>query len=107
MNLDASSQKAPVPSKASPKYISYDEVQKHNSPESCWVIINGQVYDATSVLAWHPGGAAVILKNAGKDATYVSLPIPLSTQSRFFLLGRHLCPCIRRTRCSTYLRKPT
>lgn len=71
VNLDASSQKAPKPSKASPKYIPYEEVQKHNTRESCWVIIDGQVYDATSVLAWHPGGAAVILKNAGKDATYV------------------------------------
>ena len=77
VNLDASSRKAvPIPSKASPEYIPYEEVQKHNTRESCWVIVNGQIYDATSVLAWHPGGAAVILKNAGKDATYVHSPSP-------------------------------
>ncbi|TFY67109.1 hypothetical protein EVJ58_g1834 [Rhodofomes roseus] len=67
--------KVPKPSKAAPDYISYEEVQKHNTRESCWVIIDGQVYDATSVLQWHPGGPAVILKNAGKDATKAFVPI--------------------------------
>ncbi|KAL6305932.1 cytochrome b5-like heme/steroid binding domain-containing protein, partial [Sparassis latifolia] len=51
--------------------IFYQEVQKHNTPGSCWVIIEGQVYDATSVLKWHPAGPTVILKNSGRDATYV------------------------------------
>lgn len=32
----------------------------------CWIILNGKVYDATSVLAWHPGGASAILNYAGK-----------------------------------------
>jgi cytochrome b involved in lipid metabolism len=38
--------------------------------ESCWVIIKGQVYDVTNFLDDHPGGAAIILKYGGKDATY-------------------------------------
>jgi hypothetical protein len=38
--------------------------------ESCWVIIKGEVYDVTNFLDHHPGGAAIILKYAGKDATY-------------------------------------
>lgn len=49
--------------------VSYQEVQKHTSEDSCWVIISNQVYDATSILDTHPGGKSIILKNAGKDAT--------------------------------------
>lgn len=58
-----------------PRYISYQEVQRHNTRESCWVVIDGQVYDATSVLAWHPAGAEVILRLAGQDATKAFVPI--------------------------------
>lgn len=46
-----------------------DEVAKHNNKESCYVIVHGQVYDVTEFLPEHPGGQAIILKYAGKDAT--------------------------------------
>ncbi|KAI0787170.1 FMN-dependent dehydrogenase-domain-containing protein [Irpex lacteus] len=65
----------PPKSKEAPTYISYEEVQQHNTRESCWVIIDGQVYDATSVLRWHPAGPDVILQLAGKDATKQFIPI--------------------------------
>ena len=42
----------------------------YSSRESCWVIIKGEVYDVTDFLDDHPGGAAIILKYGGKDATY-------------------------------------
>ncbi|KAI9903074.1 hypothetical protein N3K66_002426 [Trichothecium roseum] len=45
------------------------EVAKHNTPESCWVILYGNVYDVTDFLSEHPGGSKIILKLAGKDAT--------------------------------------
>lgn len=53
------------------RLIPYSEVQKHNSVESCWVIISGTVYDVTSFIDKHPGGRNAILKAAGMDATYV------------------------------------
>ena len=68
--LDNAAKSVPKASQQSPKYISYEEVQKHNTRDSCWVIIDGQVYDATSVLRWHPAGPEVILQLAGQDATY-------------------------------------
>ena len=51
------------------KFIPYAEVQGHTTANSCWVIIDGKVYDVTGILDTHPGGRSVLLKNAGKDAT--------------------------------------
>ncbi|KAH8155498.1 uncharacterized protein LAJ45_00508 [Morchella importuna] len=51
------------------------EVAKHNSRESCWVIINNVVYDVTYFLDSHPGGSKIILKLAGQDATSEYDPI--------------------------------
>lgn len=48
---------------------------QHTSPESCWVILYGNVYDVTDFLADHPGGSKIILKLAGKDATEEYDPI--------------------------------
>lgn len=55
--------------------ISLKQVQEHNSRESCWVIIKNKVYDVTDFLPDHPGGAKIILKYAGKDATEAYEPI--------------------------------
>jgi cytochrome b involved in lipid metabolism len=41
------------------------EVAKHNSKKSCWILLDSKVYDVTSFLSKHPGGAAIILKQAG------------------------------------------
>ncbi|CAE6537965.1 unnamed protein product [Rhizoctonia solani] len=58
--------------------ISYDEVRKHNTRESCWVVIQGQVcliyhecVDITEFIPKHPGGVKPILANAGTDATEI------------------------------------
>ncbi|KAL3442645.1 FMN-dependent dehydrogenase-domain-containing protein [Aspergillus insuetus] len=51
------------------------EVAKHNSKESCWVILYGKVYDVTDFLSEHPGGSKIILKLSGKDATEEYDPI--------------------------------
>lgn len=55
--------------------ISGQEVAKHNSRESCWIIVHGNVYDVTEFLDDHPGGSKIILKYAGKDATEEYDPI--------------------------------
>ncbi|KAH6608712.1 hypothetical protein Trco_002058 [Trichoderma cornu-damae] len=51
------------------------EVAKHNTADSCWVILYGHVYDVTDFLSSHPGGAKAILQLAGKDATEEFDPI--------------------------------
>lgn len=45
------------------------EVAKHSSPSDCWMIINSKVYDVTSYLPYHPGGAGTILQYCGSDGT--------------------------------------
>ncbi|KAI1101617.1 hypothetical protein F4804DRAFT_335101 [Jackrogersella minutella] len=45
------------------------EVAKHNTISSCWIVVNGKVYDVTPYLEHHPGGAAILVKQGGRDAT--------------------------------------
>lgn len=46
-----------------------EDVAKHNSADSCYTAINGSVYDVTSFIYKHPGGAENILAICGKDGT--------------------------------------
>ncbi|KAI9316695.1 FAD binding domain-containing protein [Dichotomocladium elegans] len=46
-----------------------EDVAKHNKPDDCWVVVNGQVLDVTEFLPDHPGGKKAILLYAGRDAT--------------------------------------
>ena len=46
-----------------------EEIAKHNSDSSCWMIVGGKVYDVTSYVYQHPGGAYNILKYCGADGT--------------------------------------
>jgi len=54
---------------SSSKAWTWDELAEHKTKESCFLALYGQVIDATSFVAQHPGGEAVMLANAGKDAT--------------------------------------
>jgi cytochrome b involved in lipid metabolism len=56
-------------SESEEKYYTMEEVQKHNSRESCWTVVRGEVYDLTAWIDKHPGGADKILKLCGKDGT--------------------------------------
>jgi len=48
------------------KQFTREEIEKHDSDSDCWIVVDGTVYDATSVLPWHPGGKAAITSHAGK-----------------------------------------
>ncbi|EER10021.1 succinate dehydrogenase, putative, partial [Perkinsus marinus ATCC 50983] len=59
----------PTTSGAAGKSYTMDEISKHNSRESCWVVIDGEVLDVTDFLPDHPGGDISILNFGGRDAT--------------------------------------
>lgn len=48
------------------KQFTREEIEKHDKDDDCWLVIDNTVYDATSVLDWHPGGKAAIVGHAGK-----------------------------------------
>eukprot|EP00871_Galdieria_phlegrea_P005879 jgi/Galph1/779/GphlegSOOS_G5572.1 len=52
------------------KQYSMLEVSQHCFRHDAWIVVNGKVYNVTDFLDDHPGGEDVIVKAAGKDATY-------------------------------------
>jgi cytochrome b involved in lipid metabolism len=60
--------KATAATAAAPTYTLAD-VAKHNTAADCWSIVNGTVYDLTSWITKHPGGAEAITAMCGIDGT--------------------------------------
>ncbi|KAM0718145.1 hypothetical protein Q7P37_006477 [Cladosporium fusiforme] len=54
---------------ASNSKIAVAELDKHATPDDCWIVINGKVYDLTNFAPDHPGGPDIIYKYAGKDGS--------------------------------------
>lgn len=52
-----------------PTEYTMEEVAKHNTKETCWSVIDGQIYDLTNWIGKHPGGAGNIMKICGADGT--------------------------------------
>ena len=65
-SVDVQVQAAKQSAGAPQKQFTREEIEKHNSENDCWIVVDGKVYDATGVLSWHPGGKAPILAHAGK-----------------------------------------
>ncbi|CAF0877889.1 unnamed protein product [Brachionus calyciflorus] len=51
--------------------ISWEEVQKHNKKDDCWIVVKDIVYNVTNFKKKHPGGNKIIEFYAGQDATEV------------------------------------
>ena len=59
------------------KSFTAEEVAKHNTEDSFWLIIDNLVYDLTAFLGMHPGGELILHPYGGKDATFVIRPCGL------------------------------
>ena len=59
----------PTSPSAQPGTYTAAEVAKHNTATDCWSVVSKNVYDLTSYVSSHPGGATVIKAICGKDGT--------------------------------------
>jgi cytochrome b involved in lipid metabolism len=50
-------------------YYTMQDVSQHNSKDSCWTVVRGEVFDLTQWISRHPGGPEKILNICGKDGT--------------------------------------
>lgn len=66
---EATPSATPSESAAETTGISLAEVALHNTPEDCWSVVNGKVYDLTKFVSQHPGGADKISGICGRDGT--------------------------------------
>ncbi|TGZ81472.1 cytochrome b5 [Ascodesmis nigricans] len=51
------------------KEFTMAEVAKHRSDDSLYLVIDGDVYDVTNFVNEHPGGAKILKRVSGKDAS--------------------------------------
>ena len=49
--------------------VSLDELRRHASVKDAWTVYEGQVYDITPYLDYHPGGVEVLSGTFGGDCT--------------------------------------
>jgi len=49
--------------------VTQSQVAQHNTANNCWMIISNKVYNVTSYIPVHPGGAGTIIPYCGKDGT--------------------------------------
>ena len=54
------------------RQITAEEVAQHNTPEDCWLVIEGKVYDVTPFASEHPGGPELMTDHAGKSSEDVT-----------------------------------
>jgi len=52
-----------------PVPVTERELAMHCTAEDCWMALDGAVYNVTQYLAYHPGGAKVLLDVAGQDGS--------------------------------------
>jgi hypothetical protein len=55
-------------------------VARHATPDDCWLIVRGKVYDVTGWAAQHPGGALIFVKAGGECTQLFDSYHPLSAR---------------------------
>lgn len=69
--LQQNSKKTQITNTTTDQYTTYtvSAVATHKTKTDCWTIVNGSVYDVTSWISKHPGGAQAIVSLCGIDGS--------------------------------------
>jgi len=81
---------AAPPASSQPSGITASQVSGHSTASDCWMIVNGQVYDVTTYIPYHPGGQAAILPFCGQDATSAFVNLPHSQNAASLLASYYV-----------------
>ncbi|KAL6493984.1 Delta 8 Fatty Acid Desaturase [Orobanche gracilis] len=75
------------------KYITSEELKKHNHRQDLWISIQGKIYNVTDWAKIHPGGDIPLLNFAGQDVTDAFTAFHPGTAWKYldqFFTGYHL-----------------
>lgn len=64
------------------KTYTWLEVTEHMTEESCWLVIDGKVFDVTKYLDDHPGSRKPLLKYAGTHYFFFNFLITIQKSFR-------------------------
>ena len=64
-----------------PRKYTTEEVEKHSTPDDCWLIVHGKVYDVTTFVPRHPGGNMIWVKAGGDCTQLFDSYHPVKTQA--------------------------
>jgi cytochrome b involved in lipid metabolism len=57
-----------------------EEVAQHNSAQDCWIVVQGKVYNVTTIPCHGGGASALILDSCGTDATELWVTKPVTEE---------------------------
>jgi hypothetical protein len=60
---------AQAPIQPEPVGYTMADVERRNTAEECWTVVDGTIYDVSSFIARHPAGSQDIINMCGKDAS--------------------------------------
>ncbi len=72
---------------AAQSVFSAAEVAQHSTTTDCYLIVKGTVYDVTSYIGGHPGGAGEITSRCGGEVT--SIFTSIHSNAAWNLLGKY------------------
>ena len=82
------------------KLFTICQVRRHNHADSTWLVAGDRVYDATSILRGHPGGADCILRKAG-GVVDCTQDLQFHSKSAIRMWKRHEIGRLRRCSCTS------
>lgn len=78
-----------IDKKKAARVILLEELRAHNNRQAPWFVVQGHVYDGTSFLDGHPGGASSIIGAAAQDVTEEFMTIH-SENARLMMSDYHV-----------------